>query len=162
MSQAEAMAVFTYGSLMFAPVWQRVTGLTGGPAAIPRPARLSGFSRYAVAGEHYPALLRDSQGVVDGALYEAVPSDIVALLDEFEGSDYQRIQVNALLTDGAKVEPAVFDTSLTWPDANQVRQVQVYLFIADSGPLPQAWSVRAFADTGLSRFMSKHVHIDRR
>jgi len=146
---------------MFEPVWQRVTGLAHGPAAKPRPARLAGFRRHAVANETYPALLRNAGSFVDGALYEQVPQAIMMLLDRFEGSDYQRITSAALLTEGSLAEPLVFVPGGQWSNAGQTREAEVYLYTAADQPLQEAWSVRKFAESGMSEFMAQYIGIDR-
>lgn len=157
MNEGESSVLFTYGSLMFEPVWQRVTGLTDGPAAKPRPARLGGFRRHAVADETYPALLRSPGSFVDGALYQQVPPDIMMLLDGFEGSDYQRIKSAVVLTDGSLADPLVFEPGGQWPHAGQTLDADVYLFLAADQALPSEWSVSRFAESGMVKFMAQYV-----
>lgn len=161
MSLGEQSALFTYGSLMFEPVWQRVTGLICGPAAKPRPARLGGFRRHAVANETYPALLRNPGSYVDGALYEQIPQEIMTLLDRFEGGDYQRIKSAAVLTEGSLAESLVFESGGQWPNAGRTRDVDVYLFTAADQALQKAWSVRRFAESGMTEFMARYVDFNR-
>lgn len=85
--------VFTYGSLMWLPVWRQV--VRGNYRAMP--ARLSGFARYAVQGETYPGMVEQTGSMVDGVLYWAVNPADLARLDAFEGCDYRRCSIVANL-----------------------------------------------------------------
>ncbi|MFK7965101.1 MAG: gamma-glutamylcyclotransferase family protein [Burkholderiaceae bacterium] len=168
MNQGQPVALFTYGSLMFDAVWQRVTGIDKGLASRPRPARLTGYSRHAVAGQTYPALLLKPQAYVDGALYQGIPQDILAVLDEFEGVDYQRVTARAQLTDQSLAEPIVFTSDGSWSqgafeagEAGDFLDAEVYLFVAGNGALPQPWSVQRFAQTGMAKFMAQYVCFSR-
>lgn len=86
MPQPMARHVFTYGSLMFAPVWQAV--VRGRPAAMP--ARLRGFERLTVRDESFPAIVERPGASVEGVLYLDVADDDLRRLDAFEGPDYER------------------------------------------------------------------------
>lgn len=75
--------VFVYGSLMFAPVYEGVTG------ADPEfsDAKLPGFSRFAIHDAErtlYPAMVPDPAGVVVGKLVSGVSDEELAALDRFE------------------------------------------------------------------------------
>ena len=56
--------VFTYGSLMYAPVWERV--VVGRYQAAQ--ASAAGFRRHAVRGETYPGVVSAAGGLVLGRL----------------------------------------------------------------------------------------------
>ena len=92
-----AQHVFTYGSLMFARVWQRV--VRGQHAQ--RAARLQGFERRAVRGRTYPAIVACGGGTVDGRLYLDVDDDDLHRLDVFEGDEYERQTLTVRLLDGS-------------------------------------------------------------
>lgn len=97
------MNVFTYGSLMYRPVWERV--VSGEYRA--EPAALRGFERRRIAGEVYPALVRAAAGsVVRGVLYRDVAPADVRALDRFEaeGEAYSRLRVPVELGSGERVE----------------------------------------------------------
>lgn len=81
--------MFTYGSLMFDPVWTRV--VRGRYDSVP--ARLPGYRREGVSGERYPGVIADPSGAVSGRLYLSVHADDLARLDDFEGPDYDRVEV---------------------------------------------------------------------
>ena len=72
-------------------------GLTG------EPGTLKGFCRRGVKGEHYPALIPETDSCVDGILYRDVPQAAWARLDRFEGEMYIRRQVPIELGGGKKV-----------------------------------------------------------
>jgi gamma-glutamylcyclotransferase (GGCT)/AIG2-like uncharacterized protein YtfP len=96
------MDIFTYGSLMYPAVWERV--VSGDYPG--QPATLHGFARRRIRGELYPGLVRAGPGgSVDGVLYRGVSARDVAALDHFEGEGdaYARIRVPVELADGAVV-----------------------------------------------------------
>ena len=122
--------IFTYGSLMFAPVWQRV--VAGRYAALP--ATLREYRRYAVAGDTYPGMIASPGGSVDGVLYQNVEPDDIARLDHFEGADYRRTELDVDLADGSS------------------QLVQTYLMIrpealSDQPWLPENFALQRFLDT---------------
>ena len=78
--------IFTYGSLMFAEVWQRVVRGSYRSA----PATIVDHARYALRGETYPGMIAEAGGTVLGVLYFAVDAQDLALLDAFEGTEYRR------------------------------------------------------------------------
>jgi len=88
--------IFTYGSLMFAPVWQRVVQGTYRSA----PARLDNYARFAITGETYPGMVALDGASVAGVLYFDVSDRDVAALDAFEGNEYRREQVLVTLETG--------------------------------------------------------------
>ncbi|PTD96090.1 gamma-glutamylcyclotransferase family protein [Pseudothauera lacus] len=81
---------FTYGSLMCADIMAAVCGASH----VARPARLYGFRRHPLRGEHYPAIVPCPTEVVNGVLYSAVDDAALARLDAFEGALYQRTTVS--------------------------------------------------------------------
>lgn len=99
--------VFTYGSLMFAPVWQRV--VAGSYRSVP--ATLDGHARFSLAGDTYPGMLARADHAVRGVLYFDVAAADLAALDSFEGDQYQRCQVETRTDDGLAVcaETYVFE-----------------------------------------------------
>ena len=96
--------VFTYGSLMFPDVWERVVRGTYRNA----PARLDGHARFEIAGETYPGMIVRAGAAVEGVLYfDVSPADIAAL-DAFEGSEYRRTTVKVTLASGEAVEAGTY------------------------------------------------------
>lgn len=79
--------IFTYGCLMFDPVWTRVVG----GRYKKRTARLDGFCRRRMHGQIYPAVVPCSaEAHVEGVLYLDVDEADIGRLDRFEGKYYKR------------------------------------------------------------------------
>lgn len=60
---------------------------------------LTGYNRQSVKREVYPALIPKGKGMVEGVLYENVPSEAWNRLDLFEGEMYLRQSVLIRLSD---------------------------------------------------------------
>lgn len=95
--------LFVYGTLLCPEVWQ---GLCG-PLPPRQPARLHGYRRGPLRGEVYPAIT-PAAAHVDGALYRALTTDLVAALDVYEGDMYRRAHVQVHLPDGTRVDAQVY------------------------------------------------------
>jgi len=124
------MAVFTYGSLMFAPVWEKVVrGRYRSEAGVAH-----GFARFEVRDETYPGMIAAPGGAVSGVVYFDVDAADAAALDAFEGEAYRREQIEVVLASGVAM-PA-----------------HAYLFLDRSllGPrpwLPEEFRLQRFLDT---------------
>ncbi len=128
--------VFTYGSLMFDPVWQRV--VQGRYASLP--AHVEGFRRLCVRDEHYPALVASRRkDRVTGRLYLDVSEDDLLRLDRFEGTDYVRLSIPAHLEDGRFL---IAETYLATPAMRL---------------LDLDWDPEVFAQHGLAAFMAGYL-----
>ena len=128
------MHVFTYGSLMYPAVWERV--VTGAYRALP--ATVRGFARRRIAGEVYPALVEAaSDDAVEGILYLDVSARDLAALDRFEGEAYERIAVRVEGERGA-VE--------AW----------TYRFRELSRVEPASWEPAGFEREGLAHFLATY------
>ena len=127
------MNIFTYGSLMFPEVWERVTGLTGRGT----PARLADHAARRIRGQSYPALVAAPGEVTAGILYQNVPPDAVTRLDDFEGAFYDRIRVGVEVADGAATSAWVYRAA---------RQ-------DDPDILPAPWQAGCFEREHLPRFL---------
>lgn len=127
------MDLFTYGSLMFPAVWERVTGLTG-PGI---PARLADYAARRVQGRPYPALVPAAGETTRGRLYQNLAPDIMVQLDTFEGEFYERVEVILHLAHSM--------TTVAW----------VYRASQPSGPeiLPDTWDAKHFAREDLPAFL---------
>ena len=131
------MDVFTYGSLMYRPVWERV--VSGDYPA--EAAAIRGFERRRVAGEVYPALVRAGEGsVVNGVLYRGVSLADVRALDRFEaeGEAYSRIHVPVELGSGERVEG--------W----------TYLYLVEGSVEEDAWEPGRFEAEHLGYFLDTY------
>ncbi|TWU22837.1 gamma-glutamylcyclotransferase family protein [Bythopirellula polymerisocia] len=95
------MRLFTYGTLMFPEVWQRIS-IGEFPA---RPATLRGYAIFRVKNAVYPGIIRAEEDlVVNGLLYDDLDDDTLFELDTYESSFYKRIPVVAITADGAEQE----------------------------------------------------------
>jgi gamma-glutamylcyclotransferase (GGCT)/AIG2-like uncharacterized protein YtfP len=122
--------LFTYGSLMFAPVWRQVVRRRYRSAA----ARVDGHARYIVIGEDYPGMIAQAENHVDGVVYfDIEPADLAAL-DRFEGAEYRRASV-VLEIDGRQV------------------RADTYLYIDAAGLSAQPWRPEDFP---LQHFIQRH------
>jgi cation transport regulator ChaC len=98
------MNIFAYGSLMFPPVWQHVTG--GGHASAH--ATLANHAAWQIIGQPFPGLTEAPGESTDGVVYFDVGDEALARLDRFEGELYTRTLVQVRLHDGRLLETAVF------------------------------------------------------
>lgn len=129
------MHLFTYGSLMFPEVWQRVTGLTH-PG---QPSTLGHHAARRIRGKSYPALVPEDGAATAGILYTDIPPEAVARLDAFEGTFYDRVPVEVALTDGTLLPAWVYRAGDgTSPDI-----------------LPQHWEASRFAREELGAFLQE-------
>lgn len=122
--------VFTYGSLMFLQVWQRVVRGTYRSAR----ARLDGHARFEIDNETYPGVIPQAGASVDGLLYFDVSPQDLAALDAFEGSEYRRDEVRVSLESGETVDAGVY----------------LYLYpekLSESPWIPEAFRMERFIGT---------------
>lgn len=98
-STQESMQLFTYGSLMFPEIWQRV--VCGDYRSVP--AMAYGYARYALADDTYPGMIANPQASVEGVLYFDVAAVDVAALDAFEGCEYRRELIDVVINSGESV-----------------------------------------------------------
>jgi gamma-glutamylcyclotransferase (GGCT)/AIG2-like uncharacterized protein YtfP len=132
--------VFTYGSLMYPEVWNRVVA----GRYQHEPAVVAGFRRYAIDGETYPGAQANADAILHGVLYHEVEEADLLRLDAFEGADYQRITVQA--------------TPVAAPGRGacgaKPLQASLYVYTRTSRLLCREWSVADFEREGLARFLS--------
>jgi gamma-glutamylcyclotransferase (GGCT)/AIG2-like uncharacterized protein YtfP len=95
------MHLFTYGTLTFPAVWERISVGTF-PS---RPAVLQGYAMYRVKDAVYPGIVRsDTKSAVQGVLYDDLDEDTLFELDTYESSFYERLPVIVTVEDGTEVE----------------------------------------------------------
>ena len=121
---------------MFPQVWQRVVHGKYNSAS----ATVSGYARYAIVGETYPAMIEQKTATVHGIVYFDVDEYDVAVLDAFESTDYRRECVPARV------------------GANEVRAVEAYIYldasrISNAPWNPETFQLQHFLDT----YCAKHV-----
>lgn len=97
-------SLFVYGTLRDSAVVRRITG-----GVFPKVAgRLAGFRRVeGPAWFPYPNAVPDSGAVVEGMVLSGLDADVLALLDEYEGSAYVRRRVR-VETEGGPCEAWVY------------------------------------------------------
>lgn len=127
--------VFTYGSLMYPAVWDRVVRGKYQSSL----GTIQGFRRLGVRGEDYPALVIDKHSApIEGRVYFDVAEDDVALLDSFESTQYTRVSI-AVSVDQ---RPVIADA---------------YLFLEIEKTADHDWDPAAFEREGLKRFMTSYM-----
>lgn len=122
--------VFTYGSLMFSQVWEKVcTGRYATQKMI-----LKDFQRFCVKNESYPALVPQQGSCVEGLVYLDVSQADQLALNQFEGEEYvlRHHQIDGL-------------------------HIAFYEYVAVLRLDKRDWDPREFEQTGLPIFMSRHV-----
>lgn len=129
--------IFTYGSLMFSPVWDKV--VSGNYLA--STALLRGYARRAVVNEQYPvAFAANAEDSIQGIVYfDVTPQDLYRL-DCFEGDYYQRISVLLELPQQGQLRA---DAYIVKPRHQAI--------ISD-----QLWDPRHFQEQGMHEFMTAY------
>lgn len=129
--------VFTYGSLMFEPVWRRVV-LGHYQSEV---ASIRGFRRLSVREKEHPALVVSRGGdQIVGRVYFDVRQSDIERLDAFETERYARVTITAT---------AVRDHRLIL--------AQAYLALNVDELTNKDWDVSRFEREGLPRFMVGYV-----
>lgn len=138
-----AMHVFTYGSLMFDPVWGAVVAGDYRNAV----AEVRGFARRCIKGEIYPALVAaDATDSVRGRVYFHIQAADLIRLDRFEGNGYRRATVRVALLQGGDVEAQVYVFKDRYKGRLEARD----------------WDVAWFEREGMARFLSGYRGFTRR
>jgi gamma-glutamylcyclotransferase (GGCT)/AIG2-like uncharacterized protein YtfP len=134
--QQPAMSnLFTYGSLMFPIVWNRVVQHEYRSAL----ATIHGFRRVAVRDKEHPALIiAKGEEAIEGRVYFDVSNEDIARLDQFETQRYARVGVAVTLGGNAIVADA-------------------YLALNHAELTDYDWDVLKFEREGLPRFMAGYV-----
>jgi gamma-glutamylcyclotransferase (GGCT)/AIG2-like uncharacterized protein YtfP len=122
--------VFTYGSLMFAPVWNSVC--VGRYAT--KKMVLRDFHRYCIKNESYPAVVPQPGSRVEGLVYFDVSQADQLALNQFEGDEYvlRHHQIDGL-------------------------SIAFYEYVALAHIDKRDWSPHDFEQKGLPEFLSRHV-----
>jgi gamma-glutamylcyclotransferase (GGCT)/AIG2-like uncharacterized protein YtfP len=129
-----ARHVFTYGSLMFDPVWAHV--VRGRYASVR--ATVPGVRRGAVMGEHYPGCRRDAAAHTQGRLYLDVNAADLARLDAFEGEHYWR------------------EAILVKADDEHSLPAWMYLYKLPEKLTKEDWSLTQFERDGMAKFLATY------
>ena len=133
--------IFTYGSLMFEQVWNEV--VQGDYQSYP--GTVSGFVRRSIQHEHYPAMLPGPVNeTVEGVLYLDIDSEDLTRLDQFEGSIYDRQDVQVMTE-------------------NNIYAAQTYVIKDSYRNLvsDREWDPDKFEDEGIHQFLGGYFGFDR-
>ena len=131
------MHLFTYGSLMFAEVWQRVVGRRFATC----PADLRGYEIFRVRDATYPGIVAgEPETRVAGIVYFNLDDEALARLDTFESDLYER-------------EPVVVTGSdeRSW-------ECWAYIVPSRSASLltDDKWTAEWFERNGLANFLNRY------
>lgn len=130
--------VFTYGSLMFDPVWSRIVDSSYDRLESILPA----YERKGIRDEVYPVIVPSSRhSQVQGIVYLDVSASDLARLDQFEGEYYYR-----------KTEKVVAPDMTILPAEVYVLKEEYYPIIS-----PEEWDFEYFSTTGIHLFMHKYI-----
>lgn len=95
------MHLFTYGTLMFPEVWQRIS-IEIFPG---QPAVVRGYSIYRVKDAVYPGIIAgEPENEVQGMIYFDLDDDTLFELDTYESSFYERLPVKAVTPNGEELD----------------------------------------------------------
>ena len=126
--------LFTYGSLMFEDVWNRL--VKGN--YLSQKATLNGYARRAVKEDVYPVIFQANE-LVEGVVYYDINEEDMVILDTFEGEYYERKEVELLV----KNEP-----------------IRAYVYVLKEKYFdkidPKPWSDALFATEGIKRFLTNY------
>jgi gamma-glutamylcyclotransferase (GGCT)/AIG2-like uncharacterized protein YtfP len=125
--------LFTYGSLMFEPVWNWVAKQSYQSSE----ETICGYARYKVIGEEYPAVIATptkTSNQLQGRVYWSVDSEDLDRLDQFEGVEYERITTQTL----------------------NGHEVALYVFLPTHKISYEPWDPIWFEQTGMSIFLKRY------
>ncbi len=126
--------LFTYGSLMFEDVWNRL--VRGN--YLSQKATLMGYARRSVKNDEYPVIFHANE-LVEGVVYYDITEEDMITLDAFEGEYYERKEVE-LLVEGRYVKASAYVLK------------EAYFDLIDTKP----WSDTLFAQEGIHNFLSDY------
>lgn len=131
------MKLFVYGSLQHPLVWQRLLG----KVCSNQRAVLQGWKAVKVKNEDYPGLIQANNGKVLGIIKTGLSAADFEILDNFEGEQYQRIQLVVTNAQG------------------QAQQTYVYVFkecyLAHLSS--ETWSYQEFSQQSLPWFLNQYL-----
>jgi hypothetical protein len=100
-----ALPLFAYGTLRDPDLLAAVLGRPLRPGTL-YPARAPGFRAVHYPGRIYPALVRSPGSAVDGLLITGLTPFERDLLDAYEGDEYRRAPIAAMLADEPELHEA--------------------------------------------------------
>ncbi|MDD5093250.1 MAG: gamma-glutamylcyclotransferase [Dehalococcoidia bacterium] len=131
------MHVFTYGTLMFDPVWSKVVSGTYEK----KEARVFGYKRQKMKGEVYPAMVPgDDTDFVNGIAYPNVNFNDLKRIDEFEGPHFQRALAGCRLPDGSTLIACIYVLDDRFSDR----------------VMDEPWDPARFSESGMDEFLMNY------
>ncbi|KAI3435498.1 hypothetical protein D9Q98_001564 [Chlorella vulgaris] len=127
--------LFVYGTLMFPEV---LKALLAGRVPRHAPAQINGFQRYRIKNQVFPGTVKAAQSQVQGLCLFDLQQDELQVLDEFEGDEYYKEEVEAQLLDGGTTTATVY----LWQDS-----LRSYLYGAGG------WDPEAFREKELEAYV---------
>ena len=90
--------MFVYGTLLIEEIWMHLIG------RIPDmyPALLEGYHRYQVIQRAYPGLWHQEGAQTQGMWVDGLSRDEISVVDDYEGEEYQKVEVVVTLLIKAK------------------------------------------------------------
>jgi len=135
--------IFTYGSLMYEPVWNTVVRPTD--PYNKRNASLNGYIRRSVISQEYPVVIKGEQtDFVEGVLYFGIGSTDLERLDKFEGDYYVRVEEVIHTRSGQSFRADVYALK------------DEYRHIASNN----AWDSVNFESVGIHKFLDNYKGFD--
>ncbi len=92
--------IFVYGSMLSPEVVKAITGEEGISAS---DACIKNFARRKLKDRDYPAIIQHEGSIVIGKILHEVREDLVQLIDTFEGDEYVKKEVRAVLSDDSEL-----------------------------------------------------------
>jgi gamma-glutamylcyclotransferase (GGCT)/AIG2-like uncharacterized protein YtfP len=133
--------IFTYGSLMYPQIMERVCGLH----LMSRPATLHHFRRSRLHNLDYPGIFALKDDHVPGILYLNLPTPALRRLDDFEGDQYVRREVEVEVDDGQYISAMTY-----------VLQAHCQDLVTG-----EEWDFGAFLSSGKDRFINSYIGFGR-
>lgn len=133
--------IFTYGSLMYPQIMERVCGIH----LMSRPATLHHFRRSRLQHLDYPGVFAHKDAHVPGILYLDLPTPALRRLDDFEGDQYMRQEVEVEV------------------DGGQYLSAMTYVLQAHCQTLAtgEEWDFATFLNSGKDRFITTYIGFDK-
>jgi gamma-glutamylcyclotransferase (GGCT)/AIG2-like uncharacterized protein YtfP len=140
--------LFTYGTLMFPEIWQRVVGV----AFRHRAAVVDGFGVWRVRGQWYPVMLpAEATARVEGIVYFDLDQPTLDLLDQYESHHYLRQEIQVRLSEDSGQRRAAGELP-----GSSTLACEAYVLRAEYRDVAtrEAWSRDWFQQHGLQRYLA--------
>ena len=99
-----AHQLFADGTLLL----PEITEVVLGRRPLGRAATLTGYARFRMRGERFPALVAQVASQTGGLVFDDIAGDELDTLDAYEGEMYQRVAVQVVLAEGGASDAWVY------------------------------------------------------